>query len=260
MFSLDFLVDHFQVYLLLLLRLSGFIFTAPIFGERYIPPQVKVVLSLLLALFFYVFAVPQGAQLIHQPLPYWVLLIKEVVWGFLIGFACQLVFIGVQFSGQITGFQMGFGVVNVIDPQSGGQVSIISRLQYLLAVLIFLAMDGHHFLLQALASSFDLLPLGQIEFASAAGERLLRLTGGVFLIAVKIAAPVMVSLLLTSVALGILARTVPQMNVFIVGFPLKIGIGMIALACSLPVFYYLLSKIIAVMEHDVTGLITLFAG
>jgi len=174
MFSLDFLVDHFQVYLLLLLRLSGFIFTAPIFGERYIPPQVKVVLSLLLALFFYVFAVPQGAQLIDQPLPYWVLLIKEVVWGFLIGFACQLVFIGVQFSGQITGFQMGFGVVNVIDPQSGGQVSIISRLQYLLAVLIFLAMDGHHFLLQALASSFDLLPLGQIEFASAAGERLLR--------------------------------------------------------------------------------------
>lgn len=260
MFSLDFLLDHFQVYLLVLLRLSGFMFTVPIFGERYIPPQVKVVLSLLLALFFYPSAAPQSAQLIGRFLPYWGLLMKEVVWGFLIGFACRLLFIGVQFSGQIMGFQMGFGMVQVIDPQSGAQVSIIGKLQYLLAILIFLAMNGHHFLLQALASSFELLPLGRIEFAGVVGEKLVRMTGGVFLIAVKIAAPVMVSLLLTSVALGILARTVPQMNVFIVGFPLKIGIGMIVLASSLPVFYYLLSKVVGAMEQDVTELITLFAG
>lgn len=256
----DYTLGQLQIYLMVVLRTAGILFVAPVFGAKRIPVQLKIWLSLLIALAVTPTVAHNMVILPAHLLAYTVLLIEEVLWGILIGFACLLLFMGVQFSGQIVGLQMGFGIVNVIDPQSSAQVSIIGQFQYLLAILIFLAIDGHHFLLGALASSFDLLPPGGLHFSGQIGEKLIRMATGIFLLAIKIGAPVMVALFLTSVAFGILARSVPQMNVFIIGFPLKIGVGLVMLAGSIPIFFYVLEKLIRSMEGEISQLIALFAA
>ena len=125
---------------------------------------------------------------------------------------------------------------------SAEQISIIGTFKNLLALVTFLLIDGHHVVLYALAESFAMVPLGGIQLTEMLARGLIDMTAGVFVMAVKMAAPVVTALFLTSLALGIMARTVPQMNVFIVGFPLKIGVGMGMLAFALPLFQTVLIK------------------
>ena len=148
----------------------------------------------------------------------------------------------VQFAGEVIGIDVGFGVVNIIDPLSSEQISIIGTFKNLIAVVVFLLVDGHHVVLQTLAVSFEMVPLGGMQFTDLLAQGLIQMTSRVFVMAAKLAAPVIAALFLTSLALGIIARTVPQMNVFIVGFPLKIAVGMLVLMLSLPLFQVVLVK------------------
>ena len=176
--------------------------------------------------------------------------------GLILGFVVLLLFIGIQFAGQLAGLQMGFGIVNVIDPQSSEQVSIIGQFLNILAILLVLTLNGHHLILQGLVHSFEVVPLGGIEFKEVVMQKLVVLSNEVFIIAIKISIPVLLSLFLISVAMGILARTVPQMNVFIVGFPLKIGVGMAMLALSLPLFQMVLVKMFNTMGPNLSTLLS----
>jgi len=178
--------------------------------------------------------------------------------GVALGFAVLLLFVGIQFAGQLVGLQMGFGIVNVIDPQSSNQVSIIGQYLNILAVLILLTTNGHHMILKGLVSSFDVVPLGGVELKASVAAKMIVLTSQAFIVAVKIAAPILLSLFLVSVALGILARTVPQMNVFIVGFPVQIAVGLTALIVALPMFFVLLGRLMGSLERDLFVLIDFF--
>jgi flagellar biosynthetic protein FliR len=150
--------------------------------------------------------------------------------------------------------------MEVIDPNSSQGVSIIGQFQFILALLIFLAIDGHHLLINAVVQSFAIVPLGHVAISGATAEIMTRICVDIFAIAVKLSAPVIVTLFLTDVALGIIARTVPQMNVFIVAFPLKIGAGLLILAASLPFFNYVLGKLILGMDRDLLRLIASMKG
>ena len=182
-------------------------------------------------------------------------LAKELIAGLFIGFAFLLIFLGVQMGGSLVGLQIGFGLVSVFDPQSQEQTSVIGELQFLLAMLFFLAINGHHILISSIFQSFKIIPPGAIGFSSLAAEKMVSMMAMSFVIAIKIAAPLMVTLFLTDVALGIIARTMPQMNVFIVGFPLKIGVGLVMLVFSLPLFSLILEKLIMNLDLDVGWLI-----
>lgn len=251
---LDISVAQFQIILLIFVRTIGIIALAPVFGHRTIANQAKAGLALALALFIFP-ATPTTQIVTANLLPYFFLVVRELIMGMMFGFVTKLVFIAVQFAGEIIGIDIGFGIVNVIDPISSEQISIIGTFKNLIALIIFLMIDGHHTILQALASSFKMVPLGGIQFNELLAQGLISMTATVFVMAIKIAAPVITALFLTSVALGIIARTVPQMNVFIVGFPLKIGVGMVMLAFSLPIFHVVLIKFFGEMGNNLSILL-----
>jgi flagellar biosynthetic protein FliR len=186
--------------------------------------------------------------------------VTEIIAGLVIGFAAILLFMGVQLSGQIIGFQIGFSMVEAFDPSSAQGMSIIGQFQFILALLVFLAIDGHHLLIAAVVQSFSIVPIGHIVFTGDTAQILTRMAVDVFAIAVKLSAPVLVTLFLTDVALGIIARTVPQMNVFIVSFPLKIGAGLLILVASLPFFNFVLTKLFQNMDRDLLRLIASMKG
>jgi len=158
----------------------------------------------------------------------------ETLIGFTIGLVSQLTFGAVQMAGQLAGIQMGVGLSNLIDPQTQEHITSLAQWQNLLALLVFLSIDGHHMLIRAIADSFTVLPLGGGMPQAAGFGIVLDLAGGLFVVALKIAAPVMVLLLLVNAAMGVLAKLIPQLNVFIVGFPLNVAAGLFVLAASQP--------------------------
>ncbi len=239
---LDVSVAQFQIFLLVFVRTIGVLATAPIFGHRAVISQTKAGFAFVLAIALFP-VVPITIEVSTHLIPYVFVVVKELVMGLMFGYVARLVFVAVQFAGEMIGIDIGFGVVNVIDPMSEEQISIIGTFKNLIALVTFLLIDGHHIVIQALAQSFSMVPLGGIQLTEMLAKGLISMTAGVFVMAIKLAAPVIVALFLTSLALGIMARTVPQMNVFVVGFPLKIGVGMGMLAFSLPLFQTVLIKL-----------------
>ena len=252
-------LDQFHVFLLVLLRVSALLIVAPIFGHRLYLARAKIGLAFMISLVVLPLVADAGLQVPTGLFPYAFMMVREAIMGMVLGFAVLLLFIGVQFAGQMAGLQMGYGIVNVIDPQSSNQVSIIGQFLNILAILIVLSIDGHHVILRGLISSFDAVPLGGVELKVPIIEKIVELSSQVFVIAVKISSPVLISLFLISVALGILARTVPQMNVFIVGFPVQMAVGLTVLVAILPMFQILLGKAVRMMERDLLALVDFFA-
>jgi flagellar biosynthetic protein FliR len=221
---------------LMFARIAGMLFTVPLFNEKAIPTVLKVGVSLLLTMILLPLQRPglaSPAAATDLPVLIWGLF-RELALGITIGFLAAMVLAGIQMAGQLMGFQMGFSVVNVIDPVSSVQVSIIAQLHYLVALLVFLALGAHHWFLRALNESFRLIPLGGFVPGVELLPLVLRYAGNVFVIAVKLGAPLMVALLLCNLILGVLARTVPQMNIFIVGYPVQIALGLLVLALAMP--------------------------
>jgi flagellar biosynthetic protein FliR len=228
-------IPQFETYLLLLVRVSFIFLVAPVFGSRTIPRRLKVALAAVLALAVYP-AVATGES--HSFDSFWSLvpaMVGEAAVGLTVGISARLIFFSVQLAGFIAGFQMGFLIANTIDPQEGRNTPLIAQFQEIMALLLFLAIDGHHWLLKGLVGSYQIVPAFGASFSGAVVATFVEMTGRVFVIALKIAAPVMIASLMTKFAMGILARTVPQMNVFVISFPLNIGVGLLTIALSLQV-------------------------
>ena len=220
-------------FLLVLARIGGLVVAAPLFGHLLVPPRVRCGLAVVLALALTA-AVPPVAS---PPASVWALagmVAVETVVGALLGLVAQFVFAGVQLGGQLAGIQMGFGIANLIDPQTHAQVTVVAQWEQLLALLIFLVLDVHHLLLRALLGSFQTAPPGTVIVTAATVRGVVALSADLFTVGVRIAAPVLITLLLTNGALGVLARTVPQLNVFVVGFPLNVGVGLVMLGAARP--------------------------
>lgn len=241
-------VDQFALYWLVLARVAGIFFVIPIFGHRSVPAPVRVGLTFLVSLTILPLLPPQpnGVRLgtpgaappggvPDQMLPYAVLVVREIAFGLATGFVVVLVFAVVEMAGQMLDVEMGFSLVNVIDPVFGHPLPVIGNLLHLLALLLFLLVDGHHVVLAALVESFRQVPPG-VGGLGDAGLRIgLEQASWVFYTAVKIAAPMMGVLFVTSVVLGLLARAAPQLNIFIVGLPVKVAVGLVSLAAAMPV-------------------------
>lgn len=222
-------------FLLTLLRISLLVFLLPFFGGQGLPRMVKAALCLVLTLGLWPHLSFPGTQL---PASIWelaTLIISEMFLGLTLGIIVQCVFSAVQTAGQIMGFQMGFAMMNVVDPLSGVSVTLTSQLMYLLTILLFLSLNGHLYLLQALSQSFELVPPGKLLLNSYVQEQVLSFSSQIFVLAIKVAAPVMVAEFLVTLGLGIVAKVSPQVNVLFVGFPVKIavGLGMLGIVCQL---------------------------
>jgi flagellar biosynthetic protein FliR len=240
-------------FVLVLARVSGLMATAPVLGHLSVPVRVRAGFAAVLAaaLTPVVAVVPEPASLLAVG----GMLVVEVTIGVVIGLAAQLILSGVQLGGQLAGIQMGFGIVNLIDPQTHAQVSVIAEWEQLLALLVFLVLDVHHLLLQALIGSFRSAPPGAVLVSATSLQGVVALASDLFVVGVRVAAPVLIAMLLTNGALGVLARTVPQLNVFVVGFPLNVGVGLVVLGASLPFTFRLLAARFAQLEPALGGFV-----
>jgi len=158
---------------------------------------------------------------------------SEVMMGLILTFAVRMLFAAVQMAGQFMAFQMGFAMARALDPVTGTQSTVLSQFLYLFTILIFFTIDGHHYFIQALASSFQIVPPNSFSLNPVLSGIIVRASAQMFLVAIKMAAPVMVALFLSNLCLGIVARTVPQMNILMVGFPVNLSIGLIFFALVL---------------------------
>jgi flagellar biosynthetic protein FliR len=234
-----------------LVRVAAIIFSAPFFGSKRVPLPVKAGLAFLISMTLFPalrgkFELRDGGIGIL-----FAYIGTEVLLGLIIGYTARMIFAAIQLSGQIIGFQMGFGLARVLDPTLGEQVSLISRFQNLVAILIFLALNAHHVFILALIRSFELVPPMSLHYSPNIVNMLVTLTGNVFVVAVKVSAPVFASLVFANIALGIVARAVPQMNVLIVGLPLQIAVGMLMLGLSFPFFALFMKDTFMQLSTDI---------
>lgn len=244
-----------QVFLLLIIRASGLFLTAPVFSHSVFPRQMKVGLVILLA----IVTMPTVAHLPIEPATSLAdlaaMVLRELMVGLLIGFTFRLLFQAAELAGSLAGYQVGLAISSAFDPNVGDEVGDIGRYWVLLATLIFLTINGHHLVIRAFNDSYRVIPPGQMQVVGTTAELLMRDTAYVLELAIKIAAPVIVTLVLMDVALGTISKVMPTMNIFIVGFPLKIGFGLLVVAMSLPIFSYVLEKSTGYFDNAVRELL-----
>ena len=221
-------------FLLILVRVAAFMGAMPFFGSQGVPRSIKVWLTIGIAL-----VLLPAVKVEIPPLrlaPLLVGLVGEVLVGLTIGLGARLIFAAVEMAGEMIGLQFGFGLANVLDPTTDQQVSLIGQFQGMLATMIFFILDAHHFVFRALVHSFELVPFLGFYLSGELMKHLVSLGSGMFLLGVKVGIPVILTLLLTQIAMGIMGRVVPQMNILLFGFTVTIGIGLLMIAVSLPLF------------------------
>ncbi|MEN6348072.1 MAG: flagellar biosynthetic protein FliR [Syntrophomonas sp.] len=234
-----------ESFFFILGRITGLFLSAPIFSSRMIPGRVKGLVIIAISATMAYFVPLNYGKNINTPALFIAAMILEVIVGYTIGFVAYVVLATIQLAGQIMDMQMGFSIVNVVDPQSGTQIPLMGNFTQAIALLIYLGIDGHHYLLQALVQSFNLIPVLGMHVKSSFIDLITEITVNMFVIAVKISAPIVISILTSDIAMGFIARTVPQMNVFIVGLPLKILLGMVSLMLLLPVYLWVFNSLFA---------------
>ncbi|MFA7060589.1 MAG: flagellar biosynthetic protein FliR [Pedobacter sp.] len=240
-------------------RVAGIFAALPVFGGKRLPLNFKVITVLMITLACFPALGITPVAVPSDVFTLGLLLFREMAVGLLLAFITQILFAAVEFSGQIIGMQMGLTIAQIIDPTMGNQLQIMSVLQTLLATLLFFSLNVHHVFIRSIVDSFSVIPIGGLHLNGEVVSYLTRLTTDVFVIGVRLAAPVMVSLLLSSVALGVMARAFPQMNIFMISMPLHIGVGFIVLGITLTIFFHVLEVSFGNIKEQIETLFRLLA-
>jgi len=254
-------LEQLPVFLLIFVRITSFFISAPIFSMKGVPAPFKIGLGFFIALVSY-FTLAEEVQ-IALDTTFMLLIMKEVVIGLSLGFVASIILYTVQVAGAFIDFQMGFAIANVMDPQTGAQVPILGNFKYILALFFLLTVNGHHLLIDGVIRSYQIVPVSTVFVpigSAGVAEFITSLFVQMFMSAFQIAAPIVGSLFLVDVALGFLARTVPQLNVFVVGLPLKILVGFILIMITFFTFFQLLGGVFRDMVEAMGQLLQLLGG
>ncbi len=246
-------INGLDIFLLVFVRMTGLFVVAPIFGRRNIPAYFKIGFAFFTALILVNTTVLQTVQYDDNLLGYALLIMKEFLIGLSMGYVAYLTYTAIYIAGEVIDMQIGFGVVNVMDPISNIQVPITSNVYFIISMLLFLSMNGHHMLIRALFDSFTSLPPGKAVFDMEISDSILGIFGTVLATGVRIAAPVVATILILDVALGTISRMVPQMNIFVIGMPLKIIVGLIIIVITMPMFISVMKSVFELMETSVVN-------
>jgi flagellar biosynthetic protein FliR len=239
--------DYIPLFGVILIRVAGIVVAIPAFSSRSVPLHVRIGLLIGLTVILFPIVSDQIRPLTFsfpQVVP---LLFTEFMVGMVLGFAISFVMNAFIIAGELIGIQMGINLISALDPVAGGQVPILGQFMGLLGMLIFLAIDGHHMMFEALVASFQLVPPMHVHFSGFLVESVLKLGVGMFVLALKVGAPVMTAVFIVTLGMGILGRTIPQLNVMLNNVPITIGVGLLVLGLSLPLFG-------ALAESNLTGI------
>jgi flagellar biosynthesis protein FliR len=250
-------VKEFHTFLLVFARVSGLLVAAPLLGNRAIPRMAKAGFAFVFALALTPLALPHAGPLPEHLLVLAGQVLSDALFGIALGYIARLLFSAVEMAGYLVDTQMGFGFINLLDPFSEQQSSVLSTFQFQLATTLYLLMNGHLILLGSLAQSFDVLAPGGVSPHAGFGLTILPLLKTMFMLGFRLALPAMGVLFVLDAAFGLIARMVPQVNVFIVGIPAKIIIGLATVILLLPTLAIIVGQIVAGTH---TGLSALIAG
>lgn len=220
------------VFFAIFLRLSIIVFMLPVFSSTQVPTSLKACTSTVFTAMLYPSLRPTLAPLVFDPASLVVSVTGELVFGIMFSLSILLVFAGYQLAGELISFEMGFGFAQAADPQSGTHAPLISIWFQMLATLIFLSLNGHHIMLRAIVESFRAVPIGAFSLSPEVYHRFIGFSMKLFTIAVTVAAPITVVLLITQVGLGLMAKFAPQFNVLMNSFPLTIILGLATMSLS----------------------------
>ncbi|WP_027963202.1 flagellar biosynthetic protein FliR [Halalkalibacillus halophilus] len=255
------LIDFARVpaFFLIVARLAGFFMLVPFFSYHTIPMMHRVGFVMILAWIMY-FSIDIPPLLIDGQ--YIIMLLKELLVGLLIGLVAYVILAAVQIAGGFIDFQMGFAIANVVDPQTGIQSPIVGQYFYIFALLFLVATDAHHLLIDGIFYSYqfiefnDMIPIHDDSFP----EFMMITMGSMFTIAFQMAIPIVGTLFLVDIALGMIARTVPQVNVFVVGLPLKIFVSFVVIFISFGFFALLINQLFEYMFYAMRDLMQIMGG
>jgi len=248
--TLSVLLNLVPVYVLVLVRLGGMMVYAPMFGSSRIPRRVKAMFALILALI----VAPSVAAPVTLPESAWELALGmagELLFGLAMGMILSFTFIAAQWAGEMAGQQMGFSMSQVFDPQFGQQGSAIGDLFYMMALVVFLAIQGHHAMLRGVRASFDHLPLLSIGVSMSLLDLVLDLFTAATSLAFQLAAPLLVTMLILDLSLGFISKTVPQLNVMTMGMSLRMVVGIIIIIVGLMLTNEVMSNALTDAMHNV---------
>ncbi|MER2125881.1 flagellar biosynthetic protein FliR [Solibacillus sp. FSL H8-0523] len=251
---------NISILLLIMVRVSAFFVSVPLFSYRTIPQQVRIILAVALAwMMYYTFNI--------EPFEingdYLLLILKEAIVGLMLGLAAAMIMSAVQIAGGFIDFQMGFAMANIIDPQTGTQSPLMGQFLNFLSLLLLLAINGHHLILDGIYYSYQFIPLQQ--FFPNFGEEgtalfIMKMFVAVFAIAFQMSAPIVATLFLVTLALGITGKTVPQMSIFVIGFPIKIAVGFLVLIVTMGVLVGVMKELIEYMIISLRDLMVILGG
>ncbi|GGH82182.1 flagellar biosynthetic protein FliR [Pullulanibacillus pueri] len=228
------IVQEFPLFLLVLVRMTSFFLVAPLFSYKTIPSRFKLSFAII---FSFIITLTLTSQKVEWGSQYPLLLVKEAIVGLSIGFVAGILFYAIQLAGTFIDLQMGFAMANLINPENGSSTPLSGQFLYIIMMVFLFTTNAHYMILNGIYYSFQLVPIDVVGIHLDQGSTahfVTELTAKMFAIALQMALPIVGCLFLVDVAVGIIARTVPQLNVFVVGVPLKIGIGLIILLVVMP--------------------------
>ncbi|NIK75609.1 flagellar biosynthetic protein FliR [Paenibacillus castaneae] len=259
---MDAIVQGFPIFLLIFCRITAFFVVAPVFSSKGVPNTFKIGLGFFIS--FIVFLTYGMQQTIVPDAAYVLVVLREILVGILMGYVVYLFFTVVITAGGFMDLQVGFAMANIVDPHTGTSAPLLGNFKYMLMIVLFLMMNGHHFLLRGLMDSYQWMPLSNELFSrimsGSITEFLTRTVGNIFLLAIQVAAPLIVAMFLTDVGLGFLTKTAPQFNVFVIGIPLKLIIGLILLMLLMPSLAGIFERLFSIMFDAMGQLLSIVQG
>ena len=251
----DFIIRVFLVFV----RIGGLMVAAPFFGHRSMPTKARILFSIVFAWGLVGLVPGELPPNVTEVVPLLLAVLIEVLTGAALGFAAQFIFFAVTFAGEVIGFQMGLSMAQVFNPSEGLYSNPLGRLLGFSFLMVFLIIDGHHHVLRALVESFDVVPLAGAQL-TLVGPLLLDWTGALFVTALRLASPFMVTIFLVDTALGVFARVVPQADLFSMGLPLKLLTGLGMMFFFLQNFFPVIPDLINDMLDNLLEVLRVFSG
>lgn len=257
---MEYLVSSIPIFLLVFSRILSFFLVIPIFSYRTIPIPAKIGLAFFLS---YITIFTIDVEPIQFDGIYILLVLKEILAGIVLGLIGYIILSAIQIAGGFIDFQIGFAIANVIDPQTGAQSPILGQYLYIFSLLFLLSVNGHHLLIDGIFNSYEFIPINQSILPFGNENIIVLITkvfSAMFAIAFQMSIPVVASLFLVDVALGIVARTVPQINIFVVGLPLKILVSFILLFIVLGTMLLSVRNLFDLLLQSMRGLLELLGS
>lgn len=249
-------INNMPFFMIVFFRVGGMLLFAPVFGHANIPMQVRIALALTFTVVLYSVLQKNQPPLPTTIMPFVEIAVKEIAIGAVVGFAASLIFTSVTMAGNLITNQIGLDTATIVDPSSeiGEEEQVITVFLNMIAVLVFLAIDGHHWFIKATAQSFDIIPVGGFHFTTVTLAKILSMFNALFIVGFKMSAPSLLAILLTVVVLGLMTKVAQEINVFNIAFQIKILIGFFLLIISLPLIIPIIERYIRTFEKGITSL------